>query len=79
MAEDNGILARVPGPLIGAGNSQLPKAGPEQEGEPVRQVVVRNVPDLGAVRITFRLRTYRHRRTRLWHWVADHAEVIGDT
>lgn len=74
MTEDNGMLAWVPGDFIAAGIAQLPLAGPGEEDAPVRQVVV-DVPDLGPVGITYELRTYRHRKTRLWHWVAVRAEL----
>lgn len=75
MTTDNGILARVPGEYIAAGASTLPKAGADQEGELVRLVVV-EVPDLGAVRISYRLRSYRHGRSRLWHWLAVRGDVV---
>jgi hypothetical protein len=36
---------------------------------------VSDVPDLGAVRITYVLNSYAHGRSRHWHWLAVHAEM----
>lgn len=78
MTSENGILARVPGQYIAAGGADLPAAGPEQESQPVRHVVVDDVPDLGAVRITYRLNSYRQGRSRRWHWLAVRADPDAD-
>lgn len=75
MHEDNGILASVPGESIAAGIDQLPRAGADQQGQPLQKTVVTGVRDLGAVCITYQLNTYRRGRSRLWHWVAVHAQV----
>ena len=64
MNSENGILASVPGEDISGGSRQLPRPGPEQEACPERKVVVAGVRDLGTVRITYQLQTYRHRRSR---------------
>lgn len=69
----NGILALVRGDSIAAGSKQLPPASEAESHEPRRSTVI-DVPDLGPVRITYQLNTYRHGRSRLWHWVAAHAE-----
>lgn len=68
----NGILARVPGQFISAGSKQLPPAGAHEQAE--RQTVLPDVPDLGAVRITYRLNRYKHGRSWHWHWVAVRAD-----
>lgn len=70
----NGILASVPASFISAGSDQLPKAGPAEQAE--RKTVVQDVPDLGAVRITYRLNSYKHGKSRHWHWLAVHAEKV---
>ena len=75
MSTDNGILAWVPGDCIGAAANQLPRAGQAQPDQRDADVVV-EVPDLGAVRITFRLNAYRHGRSRLWHWTAVRADLV---
>lgn len=68
----NGILASVGGPYIAAGQAQLPTAGPGAGQELVATV---DVPGLGSVRITYRLSSYKHRRSTHWHWVAVRAEA----
>ena len=73
----NGILARVPGAYISAGAGKLPPPDRSQEGEPIRKVVL-DVPELGAVRITYLLNQYGHGKNRFWHWLATHAERVGD-
>lgn len=75
MVPENGILARVPGQYIASGSRQLPSAGEDQKDQPARGVLV-EVPDLGWVRITYRLNTYRHGKSRHWHWVAAHAAHV---
>lgn len=68
----NGILASVGGPEIAAGAQLLPTPGPGAGSE--RAVTV-EVPGRGPVRITYRLNSYRHRRSTHWHWVAVRAEA----
>lgn len=72
---DNGILALIPGDTVGGSSSELPPAGPDQAAQPVHQVVTL-VPNVGRVRITYRLSSYRHGKSRYWHWVAEHAERV---
>lgn len=72
---ENGILALLPGDTVGGGSSELPPPGPDQAGQPEHQVVL-FVPAVGAVRITYRLSSYRHGKSRYWHWVAEHAERV---
>lgn len=76
MSTDNGILAQVPGERIAEGMQMLPPAGPEQQSQPIREVVVPNVRDLGDVRITYDLNTYRHGKSRQWHWRALRADRV---
>lgn len=73
----NGVLARVPGQLIAAAARQLPPAAATEREAPIRTAVV-DVPDLGLVRITYRLNTYTHGRSRMWHWVATRADQVDD-
>lgn len=75
MTADNGILTRVLGQYIASGSQQLPPAGEDQQAQPERQVLV-DLPDIGWVRITYRLNTYRHGKSRHWHWVAAHASHV---
>lgn len=73
----NGILPYVNGPYVVQGSRMLPVPSDKESAQPQRSVVL-DVPDLGPVRITYRLNTYRHRRNHFWHWVAEHAErVVG--
>lgn len=73
---DNGILAYVGGPYVAQGSQMLPKACADEATNPLRSVVL-DVPDLGPVRITYRLNSYRHRaKSKFWHWVACHAEKV---
>lgn len=76
MSTENGVLARVPGEFIAAGAKQLPVPS-EAEAEAPERVAVVNAPDLGDVRIAYRLRSYRHGRSRLWHWVAIRADQVS--
>lgn len=75
MSAANGILALIPGDCVGAGSTELPPAGADQAGQPVQQVVTL-VPTVGVVRLTYRLCSYRHGKSRYWHWVAEHAERV---
>jgi hypothetical protein len=73
MTTDNGILAKVPGEYIGEGSKRLPAACAEEATQPERSVTL-TVPQLGEVRLTYRLNSYRHGRSRLWHWRAVRAD-----
>lgn len=70
---DNGILTQVGGTFIAQGAQQLPRAC-EAEQHEAQRVVSIEVPHLGLVRLTYQLNTYRHGRSRHWHWVAVRAE-----
>lgn len=70
---DNGILARIPSEVIERGVSHLPTPGPEFEAQPVRQIVLWNVPDLGSVRIVYELNTSDHGSSRQWRWMPVYA------
>lgn len=69
----NGILTQVGGQHIASASLQLPAASQAEQDEPQRTVTV-EVPDLGRVRITFQLNTYRHGKSRHWHWLAVRAD-----
>lgn len=70
----NGILGLVPGNLIASAMQRMPTAGPELQGEAERTVLV-DVPDHGWVRLTLRLDSYKHGRSRFWHWKAVRADA----
>jgi hypothetical protein len=70
---DNGILAKIPGDFISAGMRQLPPPAAGVDAQP-RAVTVQ-VPDHGAVQIAYALASYRHGRSRRWHWVAVRADL----
>jgi hypothetical protein len=74
MITANGILARVGGEFVAQGSQQLPPASP-QLVERVRKVVVKNVPDLGDVVLTYRLDWYSHGRSKHWHWRVERADL----
>jgi hypothetical protein len=70
----NGILTRVRGTYVSDGAAMLPPAGPEHKDEPLRTVELRE-PNIGQVRITYRLNTFARGRSRRWHWVAVRADL----
>lgn len=72
---DNGILAYVGGQYIAAGSAKLPAA---KSSEPEERTAMLEVPDLGLVRITYRLNSYKHGRSRHWHWLAVKADRVDD-
>lgn len=69
----NGILAQVGGEFAAAGANSLPKPDSKQEAE---RTVVIDIPDLGWVRITYKLDWYSHGRGKFWHWRAVRAERV---
>jgi hypothetical protein len=75
-ASTNGILALVSGDLIAQGSNTLPPPGPHLNGE---HVAVVQVPDRGAVRITYRLDFYRHRKSKHYHWRPVRADAMPAT
>ena len=72
----NGVLSWIGAGAISEGAARLPQAGPEQEHQPRRSVVLTALERFGAVRVTYRLASYRHGRSRHWHWCAVHADPI---
>ena len=76
MSEDsNGILATLPGDLIGYASQDLPPPGAGQSSE---VVVERLAGDPhGLVRIRFRLMRARRGKSTSWFWTAVHAERVG--
>lgn len=83
MESTNGILARVPGEVIGEAGHQLPAPSEEEMSDtlrgkaPERTVTLRDVRELGTVRITYRLNTHKHGKSRRWHWLAVHADQVS--
>lgn len=73
MGVDKGILVKVRGDDIAAGSHLLPPAGSEQ---PARLSTVVDTPNLGRVRITYRLNKSPRRHAQLWFWTACHAECL---
>ena len=69
----NGILAWVHGPDVSRGIQSLPKA---QAGEQSPRTVVIEAEHVGLVRMTYALNSYKHRRSRFWHWRSEHAEKV---
>jgi hypothetical protein len=70
---DNGILAKIPGELIGQGSQSLPPAG---FGQPERLHVEIDAGHLGKVRITYELKSSRRGKWTNWFWNACFAEVV---
>jgi hypothetical protein len=73
MPTDNGILAWVPGEFQAKAARLLPAAIDLAQPGLERKVVI-DVPKVGWVEVTFILNTYRHGKSRHWHWVAKRAE-----
>lgn len=69
----SGILAKVPGDVIGAAAMAFPKAGPGQPAERFAEVD----HYLGRVRITYKLAITTHHRSTNWFWKPTFAEVVG--
>ena len=69
----NGILAYLDGPSVATGSKQLPTPQPGQPAEMVATVM----SNRGLVRITYRLNSYKHRRSTHWHWVAVRADLAS--
>lgn len=70
-----GILTWLAGGIISGGSMELPPAGPEQ---PESAQAVVDAAHLGKVRITYALKSYKHGRSKHWHWVAVRADRAGD-
>ena len=70
----NGILVKVRADDIAAGSHLLPPAGP---GQPVELTAVVDTPNLGKVRITYRLKRSPRKKTGIWFWTAGYAEVVA--
>jgi hypothetical protein len=72
----NGCLLYVPGELIAAGMNTLPVPAESENFKPQRTVDI-DVPNLyGMVRITFRLKKFRHYRDSYWRWSVERADLI---
>ena len=72
MDEDNGILAQIPGEHVARAGNLLP---PAAAGEDSIATVLFEVPDVGYVRMRFKLMSSRRGKSRLWFWTATHAEL----
>ncbi|RST54090.1 hypothetical protein [Variovorax sp. DXTD-1] len=68
----SGILAKVPGDVIGATSMSLPKPGPGQPPERFAEVD----HHLGRVRITYKLSSTTHHKSTNWYWKAVFAELV---
>lgn len=73
---ERGINAHLAAEYIGAGMRQLPTPGPAEK-EPIRSVIV-EVPQFGKVKITYKLSSYKHGRSRFWHWTLGRADVVEE-
>jgi hypothetical protein len=71
--DSSGILAKVPGAVIGSAAMSLPKPGPGQPAERYAEVY----HALGRVRITYKLASNTHHKSTNWFWKATFAEVVG--
>lgn len=71
---DRGILAQLNAEYIGAGMKQLPPPNPDEK-EPVRSAII-EVPHLGKVKITYKLKSYKPHRSRFWMWGMVRADVV---
>jgi hypothetical protein len=71
----NGVLTRVRGSFVAEAAASLPPARDVAAAAPPAQVTI-EVPDLGLVQITFTVNTYRHGRSRHWHWRAVRADLV---
>jgi hypothetical protein len=69
----NGILSRVRGSFVAEACGKLKPPREAAQGEIA--AVTMAVPDLGLVRFTFKANTYRHGRSRHWHWRAVRADL----
>lgn len=70
--DSSGVLAKVPGEVIGRASMALPKPGPGQPAERYAEVD----HDLGRVRITYKLASTTHHKSTNWFWKATFAEVV---
>jgi hypothetical protein len=73
--EHNGIYGQILGQFVPKADDHLPKPGPEQQNEPKRYVIS-EVPNLGPVRFTFELYSYKHRKNTFWSWRVVWAEQV---
>jgi hypothetical protein len=69
----NGILNQARGSFVADACGILPS--PRGAAQDEEATVDMEVPDLGLVRFTFQANTYRHGRSRHWHWKAVRAEL----
>jgi hypothetical protein len=73
MTDDNGILAQLPGELIGGCKSHLPPA--ETSAEPKVWIDVQ-AGALGLLRIRYRRHRFRRGRSTHYFSVAEYAEKV---
>lgn len=72
--DSNGILTKVPGELIARASETLPPPG---AGKPAEMQAEIDVPDIGRVRIKYRLKSSTRRKWTNWFWTAVFAEVVS--
>jgi len=73
---NNGILAKVPGDVIGRASQTLP---PAKAGQPEHLTAEADAGHHGRVRITFELSSSRRGKWRNWFWTAVHAEGLDSS
>ena len=72
--EPNGILAKIPGELISRAGQTLPAP---DDGQPAELHAEIDVPDVGRVRVRYRLMSSRHHKHTNWFWTAVFAELVN--
>ena len=70
---DNGVLARIPGQLIALASQTLPQPS---AGKPPELHAEVDVPEIGRVRIRFRLKNSTRGKWTNWFWTAVFAEAV---
>lgn len=70
---ENGVLGYVRGEEVGAASQTLPRPGP---GQPEQVAVDIDALQLGRVRLTFRLSSYKRGKIIYWHWVIKRADLL---
>ena len=72
--ESHNILAQINGELISKARQTLPPPGAGQRSEMQAEI---DVPNIGRVRIKYRLNNSRRVKGSDWSWTAFFAEVVA--